>query len=254
LNTGLEIMSETNYTIYGIHAVDEALDSGKEISKIIVARESRSEQLDELISRARKMKVPVQQIPRDSSAFPRQRNHQGVVAYLSPITYHQLDQLLPGIFESGKVPFLLILDRITDVRNFGAIARSAYCGGVDAIIIPESGAARVNEDAVKTSAGALLKIPVCREKNFKSMMELLNQSGITTIACTEKANKDLPYIDLTGPIAIIMGNEEDGISNEVLRKAALMAKIPLELGVKSLNVSVAAGIAVYETVRQRMME
>ncbi len=245
-------MKENTYTIYGIHAVSEALDSSKEINKIMVAKGNTNEQIDQLISLAKRKQIPVQFIPREASAFPRQRNHQGIIALLSPITYYQLDNLLPQIIESGKVPFILVLDRITDVRNFGAIARTAYCGGVDAIVIPDIGAAQVNEDAVKTSAGALLKIPVCREKNFKTMMELLNQSGITTIACTEKANKDLPFCDLTIPVAIIMGNEEDGIGNDVLKRSAQLAKIPLNMGVASLNVSVAAGIAIYETVRQRV--
>jgi len=246
-------MKDSTYTIYGIHAVTEALDSGKEINKVIIAKGIKNDQVELLISQAKRLQVPVQFVPREASVFPNQRNHQGVIAFLSPITYYQLDNLLPQIIESGKVPFILVLDRITDVRNFGAIARSAYCGGVDAIVIPDIGSAQVNEDAVKTSAGALLKIPVCREKNFKTMMELLNQSGITTIACTEKANKELPFTDLTGPIAIIMGNEEDGISNDVIRRSAQLAKIPLNQGVASLNVSVAAGIAVYETVRQRLL-
>lgn len=246
-------MKDSTYTIYGIHAVTEALDSGKEINKVIIAKGIKSDQIEMVISQAKRRQVPVQFVPREASVFPNQRNHQGVIAFLSPITYSQLETILPQILDSGKVPFILVLDRITDVRNFGAIARSAYCGGVDAIVIPDIGSAQVNEDAVKTSAGALLKIPVCREKNFKTMMELLNQSGITTIACTEKANKELPFTDLTGPIAIIMGNEEDGISNDVIKRSAQLAKIPLNQGVASLNVSVAAGIAVYETVRQRLL-
>lgn len=246
-------MSESEYTIYGIHAVSEALDAGKEISRIVAMKDAHHEGLDALLTQARKQHIPIQLVPRNAAVFPKQRNHQGVLAYLSPISFHSLDQLLPGIFESGQTPFLLLLDHITDVRNFGAIARSAYCAGVHAIIIPETGSARINEDAVKTSAGALMHIPVCRERNLKTTMELLNQSGVTTIACTEKANKDLPYVDLTGPVAIILGNEEDGISNDVLRRASVMTKIPLDKGVQSLNVSVAAGIAVYEAVRQRMV-
>lgn len=243
---------KNTYTIYGIHAVLEALDAGKEINKLIVAKGLKSEQADSVIQQARKLQIPVQFVPRESSVFPRQRNHQGVMALLSPIEYQQLDQVIPNLFAEGKNPFILLLDHITDVRNFGAIARSAYCAGVHAIVIPALGAAPVNEDAIKTSAGALLKIPVCRERNYKTTLELLNQSGIATIACTEKANKDLPFVDLTGPVAIIMGNEETGISNDVLRRCSAMAKIPLLAGVGSLNVSVAAGIAVYETVRQRM--
>jgi 23S rRNA (guanosine2251-2'-O)-methyltransferase len=238
--------------IYGIQAVLEALGSGVELNKVLLQKDLRSPQIDTIISLCKRQKVPYQQVPRESSIFPAGKNHQGVAAYVSPVTYHKLEDVLPRLFEEGKVPFILLLDRITDVRNFGAIARSAFCGGVHAIVIPESGAAQVSDDAIKTSAGALLKIPVCRERNMKSTMELLNQSGVTTVACTEKANKDLPFVDLTGPVAVIMGSEEDGISNDVLRRCSVLAKIPLDMGVASLNVSVAAGIAVYETVRQRM--
>lgn len=238
--------------VLGIQAVLEALDSGMELNKVLVQKDLRNAQIDMIVNLCKRKKVPLQFVPRESSAFPSGKNHQGVIALVSPVSYYKLEDLLPQLFEEGKVPFILLLDRITDVRNFGAIARSAFCAGVHAIVIPESGAAQVSEDAIKTSAGALLKIPVCRERNMKTTMELLNQSGLTTVACTEKANKDLPFVDLTGPVAIIMGSEEDGISNDVLRRCSVMAKIPLDMGVASLNVSVAAGIAVYETVRQRM--
>jgi 23S rRNA (guanosine2251-2'-O)-methyltransferase len=243
---------ENPQAIYGIQAVMEALDSGIEINKVLVQKDIKNAHIDAIVNVCKKQKVPVQFVPRESSIFPGSKNHQGVVAYSSPVTYHKLEDLLPKLFEEGKVPFILLLDRITDVRNFGAIARSAFCGGVHAIVIQESGAAQVSDDAIKTSAGALLKIPVCRERNMKTTMELLNQSGIKTVACTEKANKDLQFIDLTEPVCVIMGSEEDGISNEVLRKCSVLAKIPLNVGVSSLNVSVAAGIAIYETVRQRM--
>ncbi len=239
-------------TIYGTHAVNEALSSGTELNKIIIQKGLRNDSADNIVKLARQQGIPVQFVPKENSIFPYNRNHQGVVAFISPVSYHKLENIIPQLFEEGKTPFILVLDHITDVRNFGAIARTAYCGGVHAIVIPEQGGAPVNEDAIKTSAGALMKIPVCREKNYKTVMELLNQSGIKTIGCTEKANKDLPFVDLIEPVAIIMGSEETGISNEVLRKCALLAKIPLEMGVSSLNVSVAAGIAVYETVRQRM--
>jgi 23S rRNA (guanosine2251-2'-O)-methyltransferase len=244
--------AENAQAVYGIHAVLEALDSGLELNKVLIQKDIRNEQFDLIINLCKKQKVPFQFVPRESFASMSAKNHQGVVAYVSPITYYNLEDLLPQLFEEGKTPFILLLDRITDVRNFGAIARSAYCAGVDTIIIPESGAAQVSEDAIKTSAGALLKIPVCREKNMKSTMELLNQSGVQTVACTEKANKDLNFVDLTIPTCIVMGSEDTGISTEVLKKCSVLAKIPLNKGVASLNVSVAAGIAVYETIRQRM--
>ncbi len=238
--------------IYGIHAVSEALSSGTELNKIIIQKGLRNPQTDEIMKLARQRGIPVQQVPRESNVFPHSRNHQGVIAIISPVSYYKLEDIIPQLFEEGKTPFILVLDHITDVRNFGAIARTAFCGGVHAIVIPEQGGAPVNEDAIKTSAGALMKIPVCREKNYKTVMELLNQSGIKTVACTEKGNKELPFVDLTEPVAIVMGSEETGISNEVIRKCAQLVKIPLEAGVSSLNVSVAAGIAIYETVRQRM--
>jgi 23S rRNA (guanosine2251-2'-O)-methyltransferase len=245
---------ENKNIIYGMHAVLEALDAGTELNKVIMQKGlTKSDQSEMIVKLAKTRQVPVQFVPRESSLFPYNKNHQGVLAFMSPVIYQKLENVLPRLFEEGKVPFILVLDRITDVRNFGAIARSAYCGGVHAIVVPESGAAQVTEDAVKTSAGALLKIPVCREANMKTTMELLNQSGVSTVACSEKANKDFPFIDLTGPVAIIMGSEEDGISNDIIRRVAHMAKIPMEMGVGSLNVSVAAGIAIYETVRQRMM-
>jgi 23S rRNA (guanosine2251-2'-O)-methyltransferase len=240
--------------IFGIHTVLEALGSGKEINKIILQKGlQKSDEIEQILKVARNRHVPVQQVPRENSLFPYGKNHQGVLAFISPVTYYKLEHLLPQLFEEGKVPFILVLDRITDVRNFGAIARSAYCGGVHAIVVPETGAAQVTDDAVKTSAGALLKIPVCRENNMKTVMELLNQSGLTTVACTEKGNKDLPFADLSGPIALILGSEEDGISNDIIRRSSQITKIPMEMGVGSLNVSVAAGIAIYETVRQRMV-
>lgn len=246
---------EPKNIIYGIHAVIEALNSGSELNKIILQKGlSKSDESELIVKLAKQKQVPLQFVPRESSLFPEGKNHQGVIAFISPITYYKLENILPQLFEEGKTPFILVLDRITDVRNFGAIARSAFCGGVNAIVVPDAGAAQVTEDAIKTSAGALLKIPVCRENNMKSTMELLNQSGITTVACTEKSNKDFPFIDLTGPIAIIVGSEEDGISPDILKRATHMGKIPMEMGVGSLNVSVAAGIAIYETVRQRMLD
>jgi 23S rRNA (guanosine2251-2'-O)-methyltransferase len=246
--------ADNHLTIYGVQAVLEAIDSGKELNKVLVQKDLKSAAIDSVINACKKRKVYFQFIPKESLSFPAGKTHQGVVAFISPVSYYKLEDLLPQLFEEGKDPFILVLDRITDVRNFGAIARSAFCGGVHAIVIPNQGSAQVTEDAIKTSAGALMKIPVCREQNMKTVMELLNQSGLRTVGCTEKANKQLPFIDLKGPVAIIMGSEEDGISNEIIRRCEVLAKIPLESGVGSLNVSVAAGIAVYETVRQRMVE
>ncbi len=181
------------------------------------------------------------------------KNHQGVFAFISPISFHSIENLLPQIYEAGKTPLLLILDRVTDVRNFGAIARSAECAGVDAIIVPEKGAAQMNADAVKTSAGALHRIPVCREKYLDYVIKFLQESGVKVVGCTEKGSQSLFDISMTEPTAIIMGSEEDGISPAFLKTVDAKAFIPMAGDIGSLNVSVSAGIIIYEAVRQRSL-
>jgi len=229
----------------------ESIRAGVDITKVMAIRGSVGQLLDDAISACRVAGIPVQFVPRERFDFIREKNHQGICGFISPITYHKLELLVPKLFEEGKDPLLLILDRITDVRNLGAIARTAYCAGVDAIVIPKTDAAPVNEDAIKTSAGALLKIPVCRESHLKTTLEFLNQSGFNTIACTEKAKDNLSQTDFSGPVAIIMGNEESGISPDLIKRCTYMAKIPMDFGLSSLNVSVAAGIALYEAIEQR---
>ncbi len=237
--------------IYGTHAVKEALDAGKELIKIQVMKGIFNPALDELLKAARGAQVPVQTVPKEKFFNLKDKNHQGVMAFASPITYHSLEQIVPSLFEQGETPFILILDSIKDVRNLGAIARTALCAGVHALVVPLTDAAPVNEDAVKTSAGALHKLPVCREKHLKTTLEYLNQSGFTTVACTEKGKDSISQTDLTGPLAIVMGNEETGISPELLKKCSALAQIPMNMGVSSLNVSVAAGIILYEALMQR---
>ncbi len=243
-------MSQT--MIYGFHAVKEALTAGSELIKIQITKGLQNPLADEIVTLCRKMQVPVQFVPKEKFYSIRNKNHQGIIGYISPITYYQLENLVPQLFEEGITPFIMVLDRLTDVRNLGAIARTALCAGVNAIVIPQTESAPVNDDAVKTSAGALLKIPVCREKHIKTVIEFLNQCGFTTLACTEKAKKNLDQADLSGPLAIVMGNEESGIGTDVLNKCSLQAKIPMDFGVSSLNVSVAAGIAMYEAMKQRV--
>ena len=197
--------------------------------------------------------IPYQYVPVEKLNRLTQKNHQGVVGYISSIGYYKIQDVLPTVFEEGKVPLLLILDRITDVRNFGAIARTAECSGVNAIIIPSRGSAQINADAIKTSTGALQKIPVCKEENLKSTIDYLHECGLQVIACTEKTTDYYFQIDFTVPTAIIMGSEEDGILNEYLQKSDGKAKIPLMGEIGSLNVSVAAGIILYEAVSQRLV-
>ena len=179
------------------------------------------------------------------------KNHQGVVALISPILYHNLDQLVPGLYESGEVPLLLVLDSITDVRNFGAIARSAECAGVHGLIIPKSGSARIHEDAVKTSAGALLTVPVCRVASLANAIKFLKNSGIRIIGATEKATENLYKADLKDPMAFVLGSEEKGIQTSILALCDQEVSIPVYGQIASLNVSVAASLLMYEAVRQR---
>jgi 23S rRNA (guanosine2251-2'-O)-methyltransferase len=179
-------------------------------------------------------------------------NHQGVIAFLANITYYKTDELLQSVFEKGKMPFVLILDRITDVRNFGAIARSAECAGVDFIVIPSRGAAQINSDAIKTSAGALHRIPVCREDNLKTTIEYLKESGLKIYACHEKTENTIYSFDYDQPLAIVMGSEENGISGEYLKRCDEQIKIPMAGTISSLNVSVATGIILFEVLKRRL--
>jgi len=237
--------------LFGTRAVIEAVKAGKEIDKLLMQSGLNNELSNELKTLIRDFNIPFQYVPAEKLNRVTGKNHQGVIAYISEITYQNIENIVPGIFEEGKVPLLLILDRITDVRNFGAIARSAECAGVNAIIIPSKGAAQVNGDAIKTSAGALHKIPVCRSENLKNTIDYLKSSGISIVSCTEKTDSYYYDLDLTLPVAIIMGSEEDGISGEYLKRSDFKAKIPLMGEIGSLNVSVASGIILYEALRQR---
>ena len=180
------------------------------------------------------------------------KNHQGVVAILSAVTYHSLENVVPQIYEDGMLPFIVVLDGITDVRNFGAISRTCECVGANAIVIPERGSVTVNADAIKTSAGALHYLPVCREKNVFSAVRFLKDNGYQIVAASEKAEISYTQADYTGPVAIVMGAEDVGISPEVLRLCDTMVSIPQFGHIGSLNVSVAAGVMMYEVVRQRL--
>jgi len=237
--------------IYGIHPVIEALRSGREIEKILLQHNLRSEIVKDLMQLIKQAEVPFQAVPVEKLNRLGDMNHQGVVAFMSEVIYMPVENVLPGIFESGKTPLLLILDRITDVRNVGAIVRTAECAGVDAIIVPSRGSAQLNADAVKTSAGALHRVSLCRSPNLKETLTFLKQSGITVVAATEHATELYHKVDFTAPLAIIMGSEEDGVSPEYLKLADKRVKIPLMGEIASLNVSVAAGILLFETLRQR---
>ncbi len=234
--------------VFGVQSVLETLRAGKEIDKILIQRELGSIEVTEF---ARLRGIPVQKVPTEKLDRITRKNHQGVIAFVSAINYVKLENVVAGIYEKGEVPLLLILDRITDVRNFGAIARTAECTGVHGIVIPTKGAAQINADAMKTSSGALNFIPVCREDNLADTIKYLKDSGIQVVACTEKVYKSIYELDFNVPTAIVMGSEEDGISEELLKKADELASIPMSGKVGSLNVSVANGVILYEAVRQR---
>ena len=238
--------------IFGIRAVIEAIQADKAIDKILLQKGLSNELFNQLRQALKGKEIPYQFVPPEKIRRMTDKNHQGVIAFIAEIAYHSAEDLLAGVFEAGKVPLVLILDRITDVRNFGAIARSAECAGVDFIVIPSRGAAQINGDAIKTSAGALHRLPVCREENLKQTIEYLKESGLQVLACHEKTETLIYGADFTQPTAIIMGSEEDGISGEYLKRSDLQIKIPMPGTIASLNVSVAAGIVLFEAVHQRM--
>lgn len=229
----------------------EAIEAGKEIEKVLVQQGSKGSLSVELKQILQKQSIPIQAVPVEKLNSISRQNHQGIIAFVSPIAFGNLDNVVATVYDEGRVPTLLMLDGVTDVRNFGAICRTAECMGVDAVIIPDKGAAQINEEAIKTSAGALYNIPVCRVKSLGQALEQLQQSGVKMIACSEKKDVELKDVDMTVPTCIIMGSEESGISNELLRRADEMAKVPMIGKTSSLNVSVAAGIALYELIRQR---
>lgn len=249
-----EQKKENDNLIFGLRPVIEAIKAGKEIDRLFIQTGLKNELFSELMSLLKARDIVFQYTPLEKLNRLTTKNHQGVVGYISTITYHKIKEVLPLVFEKGKAPLILILDRITDVRNFGAIARTAECSGVDAIIIPVKGGAQINADAMKTSAGALHKIAVCREENIKEVINYLRESGLQIIACTEKTTNIYYQQDYTLPVGIILGSEEDGVSAEYLRLADAHAKIPILGDINSLNVSVAAGVVLYEAVRQRLLE
>lgn len=237
--------------VYGTRAVIEAIKNGKTIDKILIKKGAGNELISELFQLIKKYQVPFQYVPAERINRITRKNHQGVIALISPIEYDNIENVLPGIFEKGQVPLLLILDQITDVRNFGAIVRSAEGAGVQAIIIPEKGMSQIGADAVKTSAGAIHNVPVCRVKNLPETIKFLQNSGIRIFSATEKANKLYTQTDLTVPSAIVMGAEDKGISPAILQLTDEQIKIPMHGKIESLNVSVSAALLIYEAIRQR---
>ena len=243
---------KTKNVIFGIRTIIEAIKAGKEFDKVMLKKGLLSEAGKELFSLLRELEIPFQYVPVEKLDRITGKNHQGAIAFLSRITYYDIEQIIPDLFEQGKIPFILILDGITDVRNFGAIIRSAECAGVDAVIVPAKGTAQINEDSIKTSAGAIFSIPICRSSNLISTVKFLKNCGISVFSATERGGNNYFEVDYKVPAGLILGSEEDGISNELIALSEKNIKIPLLGQIASLNVSVAAGIILFEAVRQRM--
>lgn len=242
---------KTSSTIYGLRPVIEAIDGDTRIDRILLQNGISGSLAGELKGRIRDNNIPFQFVPVEKLNRLTKGNHQGVVALISPIEFKQAMDLIPQLMEGEKAPMVLLLDHVTDVRNFGAIVRTAECTGVDAVIIPDHGSAQVGDDAVKTSSGALLRMPICREQNLKTVINLAKQCGMQVVAATEKGATDYLEVDYTKPTLLIMGAEETGISPELLKMADARAKLPILGQVQSLNVSVAAAVFMYEVLRQR---
>ena len=244
-------MDSSDY-IFGIRAVMEAIEAGKDIDKVLIKKDLNGDLASELFGMLRATRRLSQRVPLERLNKITRKNHQGVIAVLSAVTYHRLDHLVPQLYEDGVLPFIVVLDGITDVRNFGAIARTCECAGVDAIVITEHGSVSVGGDAVKTSAGALHHLPVCRERSTAGAVRFLKDNGYRIVAASEKVDINYTQVDYTVPVAIVMGAEDTGISPEVLKLCDTFVSIPQFGHIGSLNVSVAAGVIMYEVVRQRL--
>lgn len=247
-----EVRKERNAEdyIFGVRSVIEAVKAGRELNKILIQKGMHKELFLELKDALKGKNFPLQFVPTEKLNAYTEMNHQGVVALVSPVEYHQIEGIIEELLEKGVKPVVLALDRITDVRNFGAIARTAECMGVDAILIPAKGSALVTPDAVKTSAGALNRIKVCKTDSLKDSLYYIQQCGLRLVAVTEKGNAPLFETNLRGSVALIMGSETDGITSDLLNLSDIKTKIPMDGDIASLNVSVAAGMVLYEKLRQ----
>ncbi len=238
--------------IYGTRPVIEAIKAGKEIDKVLIQKGLRSDNFTELMEILKQVDAPYQFVPQEKLYRVTRKNHQGVIAFIAPITFYNIEDVLPVVFEEGRVPFVILMDRITDVRNFGAILRTAEGAGVDAVVIPSRNSAQLNSGTVKSSAGAIFKVPICRSSNLKQTIEFLKNSGLLVISATEKSEKDFFTADLKVPVTLVLGSEDEGVSAEYLKLSDTLVRIPMMGEIESLNVSVAAGVMMFEVVRQRL--
>lgn len=236
--------------VFGIHPVIEAIESGREIEKIFLKKGTTNPAITDIKRTLKSKRIPFQEVPQEKLFRLTRKNHQGVIALLSPIEYQDFEEVVRRVIEAGKTPLVLVLDCVSDVGNFGAICRSAECAGVDAILIPIKGSAQINSYAVKSSAGAIFNIPICRTGHILSEVRQLKESGLRIVACSEKGEGTIYKADLSGPMAIIMGSEEDGIGEGLMEIANEHLNIPMAGSTGSLNVSVATGIMLFERLRQ----
>lgn len=242
---------EQDNQIFGIRAILEAIEAGKDLDKVFIQKEAQGELMNELIKNLKKNNINFSYVPIEKLNRLTKKNHQGAVANISPVSFLALEELIESVMEKKEKPLFLILDQVSDARNFGAIIRTAVCCGADGIIISKNGAAPVNGDTVKTSAGAVFNIPICKVDHIKDAVFYLQSSGVVTLGATEKAEKEIYDIDLNFPLALIMGSEDRGINPSVLKIIDEKAKLPMFSTIDSLNVSVACGAFLYEAIRQR---
>jgi 23S rRNA (guanosine2251-2'-O)-methyltransferase len=244
-------MQKEKDCIFGLRPVIEAIKAGKQIDRLLIKQGLQGAVYHELMTLVKTNNVVYQIVPVERIELVTKKNHQGVLAWLSVIEYQYIANLLPMIYEKGVDPLIIALDGVSDVRNFGAVVRTAECLGAHAIVIPEKGSARITADAVKTSAGALHSFPVCREKSIVRSVEYLKESGLKVICATEKSGMLVSQAGLTGPMVLILGSEDKGISRELISLSDSQVRIPMIGTIESLNVSVSAGILIYEVMRQR---
>ena len=237
--------------VFGTRPVLEAINSGKTLEKLFIQKNLKKEILEKIKSKLSNKKINISYVPKEKLNRITKKNHQGIICYISPISYQPIEEIIQRVFEKGKDPFVIILDRITDTRNFGAISRVADASGVDAIIIPEKESAIITSDSIKTSAGAINYIPICKVKSLRSTANFLKESGLKLVSCTEKGDKKFYDADLTSPCCIILGSEKDGISNSLMDISDESLNIPMKGNVESLNVSSSASVILFEVVRQR---
>lgn len=245
-------LMEKENIIFGIRAVIEAINSGAEVDKVFIQKESQGNLMKELFGVLKKNNISFNYVPVEKLNRYTANNHQGVVATIAPIKFYSIEQLLEEVSEKTEKPLFLVLDGISDARNFGAIIRTAECTGVNGIIISKTGAAPVNGDTVKTSAGAVFNIPICKVDHVKDAVFYLQSSDIALVAATEKTENTIYDMDFNQGVAIIMGSEDKGINPSVLKIVDNKAKLPMFGTISSLNVSVACGAFLYEAIRQRL--